>query len=176
MSKTKLYIWGTILLVVSNIISYCFDYDILHTSTSSLFVTWMLWLAWDYWVWKLFAGKMGVPPRISGRWKGEIISSYHHIEKNVKVVIKQTFSDIQIEMKTDQVTSCSICAHWEKSSSLFPKLFYLYTTQSLTFENKENLPQIGGGKLCFDDKNNLTIVYWTSSKTTGEIKLKRTYS
>ena len=172
MSRTRLYVWGSILLLIFSIISYCFEYSMPRTYTTSLAITWFFWLIWDYWLWQLFAGKLGVPKRISGRWQGELTSSYD-VSKLVNIAIKQTFSNIQIEIKTDQVTSHSIFAHWENSSSLFPRLLYIYRTQSLAFSDKDNMPQYGGGLLCLQDKDVMTIHYWTSSQIRGYIKLKK---
>lgn len=174
MSRTKLYVWGSILLLTSSVISYCFEYSVPRNYTTSLSVTWGIWLLWDYWLWQLFAGKFGIPKKISGRWQGSLKSSYYTgMEKLVLVLIKQTFSNIRIEIKTDQITSYSICTHWENSSSLFPRLFYIYQTQPLAFGDKDNLPQHGGGLLCLENKDVLTINYWTSNRTKGQIKLKK---
>lgn len=172
MSRTKLYVFGFILLLTSSTISYCFKYNIMRNYTASLSVTWGIWLLWDYWLWQFFDGKFGIPKKISGRWQGRLTSSYG-VSKLVNIAIKQTFSNIQVEIKTDQVTSHSIFAHWENSSSLFPRLLYIYRTQPLAFSDKDNMSQYGGGLLCLQDKDTMTINYYTSSKTLGKIELKK---
>lgn len=40
MSRTRLYVWGSILLLIFSIISYCFEYSMPRTYTTSLAITW----------------------------------------------------------------------------------------------------------------------------------------
>ena len=174
MSKNKFYIFGFILLIVSYSFSCYLEYSFVRNVSSSLLTTWIIWIVWNNWCWKFFAGKFRIPLFLSGNWKGKLDSNFDgRTQKGVDVVIKQSFSTVSIEIKTDQVTSRSICTYWEKSSSLYPRLLYIYHTQPLAFGNKDNMQQFGGGMLSIKDQNTLTIHYWTTSLTRGKIELKK---
>ena len=69
--------------------------------------------------------------------------------------------------------SRSICASWDDTFSSYPCLYYIYRTEELRSPNQVNPPQCGGGKLCVETKDTITINYWTSRLTTGEIKLRK---
>ena len=174
MNKNKFYILGTILLVIFTIFSYWFDYSIPRCYSSSLLATWVIWLTWDFYLWKYFAGKWTIPLLIAGKWKGKLNSEYNGgTQKEINIIIRQTYSTIVIEVKTDQMMSCSICTYCDKSFSTYPHLLYIYRTYPLNFDKRDNLQQYGGGKLSFKDENNLIINYWTTSSTRGTIKLEK---
>ncbi len=174
MSKIKL----NILIVLAGIIFYilhCYlNWSIIHSFTASLTAVWVLWLIWDNVLWKFFAGKYGIPVNISGRWQGNLWSSYERgTEKLANITIKQTFSNVSIQIKTNEIKSRSICASWDDTFSSYPCLYYIYRTEELRSPNQVNPPQCGGGKLCVETKDTITINYWTSRLTTGEIKLRK---
>lgn len=174
MSKLKL----NILIVLAGIIFYilhCYlNWSIMHSCTATLTAVWLMWQIWDKFLWKFFAGKYGVPVHISGRWQGSLLSSYEGgTEKLVNVVIKQTFSNVSIQIKTDEIKSCSVCAYWDDTFSSYPCLYYIYRTEELRSPNQVNPPQCGGGKLCIETNDTITINYWTSRLTRGEIKLRK---
>lgn len=177
MSKKILYILGIFAVILSYGFYHLLDYGLIRSITSSLPVVWLLWLAWDQLIWKIFAGTRGMPPLISGLWAGKLKSSHDEsIELNITFAIKQTFSNVYLEAKTDNNSSYSICAKWVKSS-LHPVLFYIYNTKPLGGQfNKDNIQQYGGGCLYFETLDTLVINYWTTSATVGIIKLQKMLS
>lgn len=130
----------------------------------------ILWKIWDKWLWKKFAGKSNIPINIQGTWTGSLTSSYKCEEKKVKVIITQSFSKTKIELKTDQITSTSVCSYWESDTS-FPRLYYIYKTQNLGIPNTSNIPQNGLGIICVENSVKMSIDYVTSSLTKGTIHL-----
>lgn len=177
MSKKILYILGIFAVILSYGFYHLLDYGLIRSITSSLPLVWILWLAWDQLIWKIFAGARGMPPLISGLWTGKLKSSYdENVEINITFAIKQTFSNVFLEAKTENNSSYSICAKWI-SSPLQPRLFYLYQTKPLGGQfSKDNMPQYGGGCLYFETINTLTINYWTTSGTIGIITLQKMLS
>lgn len=177
MSKNVLNILGILAAIISYVFYHLLGYGLIQSVTSSLSIVWIIWLFWNNFIWKVFAGVREMPPLISGLWAGKLKSSYdENVEINITFAIKQTFSNVFLEAKTENNSSYSICAKWV-SSPLQPRLFYLYQTKPLGGQfSKENVPQYGGGCLYFKTINTLTINYWTTSGTIGIITLQKMLS
>ena len=143
-----------------------------------LYFTSFMWMIWDNLLWRLFSGKYRIPPNINGQWVGRLKSSYLKTmdEKKIDIKIKQKFSNIKIEVKTNEILSSSISASWLDDNSLYPRLFYSYQTKPIVLCNKNNLPQYGSGILCIETSTNITIEYWTSQQTHGSIKIVKVSS
>lgn len=164
----KILCWIAILLFV---FLYYFNGDILQSAGSSVFITSGIWVIWDNFLWQYFANKYGMPKNINGQWVGSLRSSYikNLDEKKVDIKIRQKFSNVQIEIKTNEILSHSICSQWLDEKSLYPRLFYSYQTKPIALYKPENLPQFGSGILCIESSTKIYIEYWTSQQTKGVI-------
>lgn len=84
------------------------------------------------WQW-LFFRYLGVVnfPNLNGRWKGTIISSYD--SRNSKIAtfleIRQTFSDVFIDMYTEKSRSTSLIADFIKAKNDQIELHYEYSNE-----------------------------------------------
>lgn len=174
MTKVKLSILTTLFVIIAFILFNCLEFGFINSCTKSFAIVWGIWFFWDRYLWQYCAGKWGIPVRISGKWRGKLTSSFSGgTEKTVNVTIKQTFSNVSLEMITNEIRSRSICSYWEYTFSSYPCLLYIYSTDALCLPNTSNLQQYGGAKLCLENKETIIINYWTSSLTKGEIKLKK---
>ncbi len=134
----------------------------------TLFVSWA-------WKWRLFQGWLVPFPCLSGKWVGEIKSTYNS-ENNlipVEVVIKHHFFNIQIKIKTDESSSISTCGSFDIDEDRgLKQLIYSYQNNPKATVRERSEIHYGTTRLeISDDTNVLEGEYWTSRKTTGDIKL-----
>ena len=111
-------------------------------------------------------------PNISGEWKGTINNpKYNPI--STKVEIKQTWTKIIMNLKTETAKSKTEALAFFVEDSMNPELNYIYFNEATT----KNLKHHGGtGKLTFyKDKNMLKGSYYTNEhrENHGTITLKR---
>ena len=78
------------------------------TIICTLFVSWA-------WKWKIFQDWLVPFPCLSGKWDGEIVSTYNSENRSipVNVVIKHHFFNIQIKVKTGESNSISTCGSFD---------------------------------------------------------------
>lgn len=136
------------------------------TAIHIVFVSWA-------WKWKLFQGWLVPYPCLSGKWNGEIISTYKSENKSIsiEVVIKQHFFNIQIKMKTDESNSVSLCGSFDIDEDRgIKRLIYVYQNDPKVTVRDRSEIHYGTVRLDIsDDAKTLKGEYWTSRKTTGEI-------
>lgn len=140
------------------------------TLICTLFVSWA-------WKWKLFQGWLVPFPCLSGKWVGEIKSTYNS-ENNpipVEVVIKHHFFNIQIKIKTDESSSISTCGSFDIDEDRgLKQLIYSYQNNPKATVRERSEIHYGTTWLeISDDANALEGEYWTSRKTTGDIMLRK---
>jgi hypothetical protein len=144
----------------------------------------LLVLAFTKWAWRLpiFKGWLVPFPDLQGTWKGILKSTWIDpntsqkiTDKNVTLVIKQTFSNISCVMYTDESDSFSNTAqiNEDDDSGIF-RLSYNYTNRSKA--NVRDRSAIHDGatilKIIIEPEKSLEGEYWTSRKTTGDISVK----
>lgn len=140
------------------------------TLICSLFVSW----AWKF---KIFQNWLVPFPCLSGKWIGEIKSTYKpNCEAiPIEVIIKQHFFNIQIKIKTGESSSISTCGSFDidKDRGL-KQLIYSYQNNPKASVRSRSEIHYGTARLEInDDANILEGEYWTSRKTTGDIKLTK---
>jgi len=140
------------------------------TIICTLFVSWA-------WKWKIFQGWLVPFPCLSGKWDGEITSTYNTENKliPVEVTIKHHFFNIQIKVKTNESTSISTCGSFDIDEDRgLKQLIYSYQNNpKATVRNRSEI-HYGTTRLEISDSAKaLEGEYWTSRKTIGDIKLKR---
>lgn len=150
-------IWGDITTTVTIVTMIC-----------TIFVSWA-------WKWNIFQGWLVPFPSLSGKWKGEIVSTYQSENKKIpiEVTIKHHFFNIQIKIKTDESSSISTCGSFDidEDRGLKQLLYSYQNNPKATVRNKSEI-HYGTTRLeISDDAKILEGEYWTSRKTTGDIKL-----
>ncbi|MEX1014598.1 MAG: hypothetical protein WDZ80_05565 [Candidatus Paceibacterota bacterium] len=90
----------------------------------------LFWVIFDQWIWKLsILHTIGFikTPILLGEWTGVIKSSFNKsVEKNVSVSIKQSWTRINIFLKTNTSHSNSLAASIALSDKKSPLLSYQY--------------------------------------------------
>lgn len=100
------------------------------------------------------------------------------LEKKATIKISQTYTSISINLYTDEIKSSSLVSEIVKENNEFV-LYYTYITNPKAYFLNGNQGQYGGCKVVLDsitDKDaNQAIegIYWTTSKTKGDISLSR---
>jgi hypothetical protein len=144
----------------------------------------IIWMLFTQWGWKLniFQSWLIVEPIIEGTWKGTLQTTWGDPETNkpadpipVVISIKQSFYNISCSMYTEESPSYSYSAKICNDETTDVKRFiYTYTNKpkasvrhrSEFHDGTANLTIIGGSK------NKMEGDYWTTRKTTGDIKLE----
>ena len=136
----------------------------------TLFVSWA-------WKWKIFQDWLVPFPCLSGKWDGEIVSTYNSENRSipVNVVIKHHFFNIQIKVKTGESNSISTCGSFDIDEDRgLKQLIYSYQNNPKATVRERSEIHYGTTRLEInDDANILEGEYWTSRKTTGDMKLTK---
>ncbi|HED5951583.1 TPA: hypothetical protein R5T40_002702, partial [Staphylococcus aureus] len=142
-----------------------------YTVTISTFIT----IGYErfMWKWKLFR-IFNKQADISGDYEATL--RYFYGEggiKKVDVEIKQTFLTVNIELKSDEITSNSITADIinENGKNI---LYYTYITNPKAEYEENNSINLGTTRLIVEETE-LVGKYWTGVKTTGDLTLKKLY-
>ncbi|MGL5980683.1 MAG: hypothetical protein ACRCZY_07405 [Phocaeicola sp.] len=171
-------------IVLFLVISYCGDNlsfnnlntvweDIATTTTivtliSTLFVSWA-------WKWGIFQGWFVPFPCLSGKWSGLIKSTYNSDSNTipVDVIIKHKFFSIQIQIKTNESSSNSTCGSFDiEEYRGLKQLIYTYQNNPKAAIRERSEIHYGTARLEInEDASVLEGEYWTSRKTTGDIRL-----
>lgn len=140
------------------------------TIICALFVSWA-------WKWKIFQDWLVPFPCLSGKWDGEIVSTYNSENRSipVNVVIKHHFFNIQIKVKTGESNSISTCGSFDIDEDRgLKQLIYSYQNNPKATVRERSEIHYGTTRLEInDDANILEGEYWTSRKTTGDMKLTK---
>jgi len=150
--------------------------------TINLFL-WIVFIKW-LWKWRLFYSWLVPFPNLSGKWTGEISSNWIDpaTERTMpptsaEVEIRQTFLNIYVMVKTEEMTSYSYVASFLiDNESGMKQLCYSYTSKPDMNIRKRSVIHDGTAilEIVGDPANLLKGEYWTGRGTTGEILLKRT--
>ena len=145
----------------------------------------VLWGAWDRWIWRVsfFQQMQFVPPDVSGTWKGELRSHWtdpatkgRPPQKDVYLVIRQTFSSISVALLTDesQSQSHSVLAKATKENGLS----YLYLNEPEMDADESSHMHRGAAMFRLSDAPVALLrgSYWTDRETRGELIFKERHS
>lgn len=117
-------------------------------------------------------------PNLNGKYSCEIKSSFDgfYDTKNAYIEISQTLISMNIKITTNEIVSHSISSKVVKENDTHI-LYYNYLTNPQTQYLSENPIQYGSCRLEVSLQKNKLIemkgTYWTTSKTIGEIALKK---
>lgn len=128
-------------------------------------------LIFDKWLWKWIPFiKM---PKLKKEYIGTLKYNFdgEDLNKNIKVFVEQTFTNIKIKLKTNEVISNSIVAEIIEENGDFI-LYYNYRTNPYSKYSDSNPIQIGTCRLDVSNPKNINGTYWTNRKTNGDIFLE----
>lgn len=141
----------------------------------------IFWWLFAKYIWKLkiFYPWLVYVPNISGSWFGTIVfknSDNEETTKNVNVLIQQTLQSVHILMKSADMDSVSFVSGFlvDKENKQC-RLAYSYTSKARINQRETNPIHDGSVLLTvnIDTQNHLDGEYWTSRKTSGEIRLTK---
>ncbi len=112
-------------------------------------------------------------PKFKKEYGGLLKYNYDSIpgEKNIDIIISQTLTSTNVTIKTDEITSNSITSELVEENNQYI-LYYTYVTQPKSEYLDNNPIQYGTGKLLIDNVDEFNGIYWTTSKTKGDIYFK----
>ena len=134
----------------------------------------LLWFLFEKYFWRFLPAWLLKQYKIYGDWSGKLYYQYEGKKgaKRISIIIKQSFIETEICIKTDEVLGKSIVSKWNFSED---KLFYIYRTDPNTEFKDKNPVQYGGAQIKINSKdlNHIRIEYWTDRKTKGYIELNK---
>jgi len=179
---TFVIIWIAMLLISGTALEI--DWEAIKKLPDVVTIYVLLALVFTTWAWRLPIFKRWlIPlPDLQGTWKGTIESTWIDPNTNRKIppkdvtlVIKQTFSTISCVMYTDESDSFSNTAqiNEDDESGIF-RLSYNYTNRSKANVRDRSAIHDGAAILKFITVPDRILEgeYWTSRKTTGDIRVK----
>ena len=133
------------------------------------------------WRWRIFKGWLVKIPDLHGTWRGSLISTWVDPSTDEKLppipavlVIKQTFSRIDCSLHTKESSSYSTAAEINEDQSGSLYLNYNYTNRPKASIRERSEIHDGASilKIIQAPQRSLEGEYWTSRKTTGEMKFE----
>lgn len=168
--------WTAIILFVlrclisfSSLLENFSAYTLFGYAGEAIGITAVIVLAYEKWLWRWLS--FGIVPLLKPYYRGTMKSSYDNKERNVELIIKQTFLSVGITFKTEESKSTSVSASYENVNGE-KKLVYTYYNTPHS-EHRERSPlHIGTAILSVEDITELTGEYFTDRKTIGDLRLK----
>lgn len=140
----------------------------------------VLWWAWEYWMWRfsVFDQVKWVPPRVSGTWKGRLVSVWVDPTSGIRpppktayLVIRQTFSTVSAVLLTDEARSRSRLARVGELAG-GRALEYMYVGEpSVLVEHRSQMHR-GSASLLISGSSPATRLhgrYWTDRNSKGSL-------
>lgn len=120
---------------LTSLINLIFTFSHFGMSVTGFTIFGLVFVVFDKFLWKWrFLFKLGIvkTPNISGKWEGNLSSSYHDFKEEMPacIVIKQTWSSILISGNFNQSKSYSISANLETNNGGRTVLRYVYTNEN----------------------------------------------
>lgn len=146
----------------------------IYTLLSLIFVRWI-------WRWQIFRGWLVKIPDLQGTWKGVIISTWIDpiARKRIDPIpvilsIKQTFNKIDCFLFTKESSSYSTAAeiNLDQGGNIYFSYNYTNRPRASVRERSEIHDGAATLQIIKNPSRSLEGEYWTSRKTTGEIKVQ----
>ena len=146
------------------------------TTISIVTIICALFISWG-WKWKIFQRWLVPFPCLSGKWEGEMLSTFAPGDTPIPVEmkIKHHFFNIQIKVTTAESKSISTCGSFDIDEDRGLKQL-IYSYQSIPKAVVRNRSEIHFGTTRLeinDDATEMSGDYWTDRKTTGDIKVSK---
>lgn len=131
----------------------------------------ILTLLYEKWIWRI--NPLIKIPKFKKEYSGLLKYLYNGTQgtKNIGIKISQTLTDVNVSIKSDEITSKSITSELVEENNQYV-LYYTYITQPKSEFSDKNPIQYGTCKVLVDDVKEFHGVYWTTSKTKGDIYFK----
>lgn len=172
--------YAIIFFFTQNLDNINFNKALNHISTT-ITINFFLWSIFIKWAWKFnfFHPWLVQIPNLEGNWKGFLNSNWEGSNPApipIEVKINQSFLNIQVVIKTNEMRSYSFGAAFDIDKERgYEQLVYSYlSTPDTGIRNRSEI-HYGTALLNFEGTNIdlLKGEYWTSRKTTGAIELRR---
>lgn len=180
---TFLVIWVVILLISR--VELKVNWEALKKIPDAIAAYSILLLIFARWAWRwaIFRGWLVPLPDLEGTWIGSLVSTWRDPETEqprqpipIVLVIKQSFSSVSCVQYTEESTSFSNTAQISKDeNSGVLTLSYNYTNRPRATVRDRSQIHDGAAILRIAEKPRLALEgeYWTSRKTTGDVRLTR---
>jgi len=126
------------------------------------------------WLWKLnLVNKMVNMPVLAKKYTGEIVSDSTKVKEpiNATLLIKQTYLNISLELKTVESRSFSLLSAIELDDKRY-RIVYTYQNEPRAELIKKSSIHKGTAELWIDDSGTLEGNYYTNRKTVGSMIFK----
>lgn len=161
------------IVIIPLIIKNDFFIQVISLAVSFFISFELIFGIFDKWLWKFsFLNKLINYPNISGKWEGTI-DNHIFPKVNVNVEIKQSWTKIIINLRTENAKSKTKALTFHAEDSNNPEIYYVYFNESST----KKLSHHGGtGVLTFRKDENILEGYYYTDKhrgNHGDIVLKK---
>jgi hypothetical protein len=126
----------------------------------------------DRWLWKFRPlPRLLGRPVIHGTWRGRVTSSWRPEPLDGFLVIRQTFTDVSINLITANGRSHTLACRWRNTDSGEPGVFHIYQLVPSRFARDADPVRYGGCvlEICGNPAQELRGPYWTDGSTYGEL-------
>lgn len=169
--KTTIYI-AIVIFIICCLISPPTKLDDISSYIGySISITFIIAGGYEKWGW--LYNPFEKTPKLLKKYVGTIEYSYNgeNGKKRTEVIINQSLFSIKVEIITDEIRSQCIASKIIKENGNYV-LYYTYITNPKSKYSEYNPIQYGTCRILLDDIENLHGIYWTTSKTKGDIYLK----
>lgn len=162
----KFFVYLINFLPSNNFFNYLSDVGFFSFLSVSLFLFTFFYIfdKWLYWI----IDKMFKKPNISGRYEGELISSYKENSRhNVVIEIKQSLTSVLINLYTKNSSSFSVVSAIGKNNFGNWSLYYIYENNTATVGHDEDMKNHCGVAILNILENSLQGCYFNNPRDRG---------
>lgn len=147
-------------------------YDYYGCIGEAIGITLILMGIYEHWLWQY--NPLEKIPQIKGDYTGLIEYRYNgtYDKKEATIKINQSLLTTNVKIITDEITSNSIVSNMVHENGEYV-LYYTYITNPKSKYSKDNPIQYGTCRVINKSETELRGTYWTTSKTIGDIYLKK---
>ena len=157
------------LISISTLREGCSAYTLFGYASEAVGIAALIVLAYDKLLWRYLP--FCVVPVLKSCYTGTMKSCYDQKVREVSIVIKQTFSEINVIFKTVESKGTSVSAAFKEINGERKLVYTYFNTPNSEHRGRSPL-HIGTTILSIENINQLTGQYYTDRKTTGDISVK----
>ena len=175
-----LFAWASIILFVArtlisknDVVSLVNDkkiFELIYTlfgyAGEAIAVSTLIQIIYDRWLWRVI--NIWKLPVLSKKYQGSFVSSHGGKEQNAELIIKQTFLNIKIKMKTAESWSSSINETLEEDNGVMVLTYTYLNKPDLKIYDRSKM-HYGTAILVCDNAKKLEGNYYTDRKTIGSM-------
>lgn len=150
------------------------SYSLLGYAGEAAVVTALVMAVFEKWVWKWkpLNAITGGMPVLASCYSGSIISAYDHVKRDAQLLIKQSYLNISIVLKTKESSSSSVAATFLNLNE-DPELIYQYRNEPRADLTSESPMHYGTAILKVRNPDFISGNYYTSRKTVGTMEFSK---